>query len=294
MELADLENGIFWLNISQYVFAALLHCTGMAVLCKYPKRTNPNLILFYLSLTEINLFVPGVAFRIHLDKVSFLSVPLKSILYLIENTAMIQLVFIMFILTIDRLVCSIDALKYRYRVTKKRLRIAIAATFVFSVTVAVSKEVVYYFFNDHYALLDSFVYYFFMIAGIAYVLLAVVTYVFIFWTTRKVSSRANRAGTVRSERKRFLISSLIILTFLLFYVVPYTFHGKLHFKLDVFWTTIMDETTRTVMLMGLCADPVIYIFLSKRYRSVIIAKCESICCLCCRRKANRNQVDSKV
>lgn len=293
-QVIALEDGFFWLNMIQYGVAALLHCTGLVVLCKYPKQTNQSMILFYLSLTEINLVVPGVTLRIHLDKVSYLTVPLKAVLYSIEDIGMIQLVFIMYILTIDRLICSINPLKYRYRVTRKRIRIPIMAAFAFSIIVAVAKEVVFYFFNDHYSLLDSFIYYYFLISGGAYVLLAVITYAFIFWAARKsrALSCAN-GGAEGSVRKRFLISSLIILTFLLLYVIPYTFHGKLLFNLNDFHETLMNEITRTVMLVGLTADPVIYIFLSKQYRDMIIAKYNHIC-MSCRKNLNRNQVDSQT
>merc|ERR1712074_443149 len=86
MEKHDLEDGFFWLNIVQYGLAGFLHCTGLVVLWKFPKQTNQNVILFYLSLTEVNIVFTGITLGIHVVRFSYLTQLPETILFIIIHS----------------------------------------------------------------------------------------------------------------------------------------------------------------------------------------------------------------
>ena len=108
--------------------------------------------------------------------------------------------------------------------------------------------------------------------SIAYVIFALSTYVFIFWTylkSRSVQRTSNGEGDENSAlqtflQSRFYVSVLIIFTYLLFNVMPFTVMACLTLEPggDVWVTDTWIEKT-VIALLHLCylSDPLIYIFL---------------------------------
>ena len=116
------------LQITICGIAFCLHILGFLAIYFYHKRTNQNVILFFLSFVEIIISITGPMFRInnHILK-DFLGKIGDKTVFWIENIVIYQLVFIMYTLTIDRLVCIINPLRYKARMTRK---IVLALIFV--------------------------------------------------------------------------------------------------------------------------------------------------------------------
>lgn len=124
----------------------------------------------------------------------------------------------MYVITGDRLVCIINALKYQSRVTKRRLRIAITLTCCFSITMEVL--------SDRLSSLVNINIFILIAVGFVYVVLAITTYSLVFWQVKKSNQQFNimPRRNVESIKKRFLVPRIIIFTFLLLYIFPFTLY----------------------------------------------------------------------
>ena len=97
---------------------------------------------------------------------------------------------------------------------------------------------------------------------------------------RKKFSKTTNGGNTDTLKKQFLVPGIIILTFVLFYIIPYTLY---HAMWDGTASTKSDEqmihlyVSDSIMLLGLLADPLTYIFLTKHYRDMIWGVLRKFC-----------------
>ena len=196
----------------------------------------------------------------------------------------VQLVNVMIILTLDRLICIVNPLKYKSSVTKSRTKRVLFAAWIFSSIL-----------GGIYAKFPHLKSPIVMVAVClcaSYVVLAVGTYSFIFIKLRRSRTRMfemassvhhGNNGHSGRYRKQFLVPGLIIVTFLVFYVAPLI---TIRF---VIRTRRSDVTVRDVVIhellailidIGTASDAVIYVLLTQRYRELLKRKIRS-CCFCC-------------
>ena len=62
----------FVLHNAAYILAIIFHCVGYLAIYLYPKRTNQNVILFFLSTIEIVIAITGIILNIDLFAKYFL------------------------------------------------------------------------------------------------------------------------------------------------------------------------------------------------------------------------------
>ena len=146
----------------------------------------------------------------------------------------------MIYLTLDRLLDIVLNIRYRLFWNEMRARMLLLATWILGICLSVTISLLCYFINFNWE--DAFFTYFYPTLEFSFIVLAFVTYSFIFHKYKQtrgapkvVGSRYNtrrRGSTVETFRNsRFYISVLIILTFLVFMVVPdltYFFVGVIY------------------------------------------------------------------
>lgn len=133
LSYTELEKLFFILHIIILSFSFLLNCIGILVTCLNPKKINKNLILFYLRLTE-NVFCLSTIIRTANFRIHLLSPLADIIMYYIIRACSLQLVLMMHILTWDWLICVINPLKYKLRVTKKKIHISVIVATIISIS----------------------------------------------------------------------------------------------------------------------------------------------------------------
>ena len=104
-------------------------------------------------------------------------------------------------------------------------------------------------------------------------------------------AHTNRLNHHQVYNKQYLVPGLIILTFALLYVIPFAVQRFTTNK-NVGTTTslIRKEVCRLIQMLGLVSDPLIYVFISKHYRSVI--QKTFCCCISLRRQVQPPGVGS--
>lgn len=262
----------FTLKMLIFSIAFLLNCVGILLTCLNPKGTNQNAVLFYLSSTE-NIFILFTSI-FEIDRRFWMLSRLgRDIIIGIHLTfSAIQFVLVMYVLTFDRLIFVINPLKYKLRVTKTKIRISIFITCIISIPIVTI-----------YRIFDNFYFYTLAltIVGFGYLLVAMTTYMVVFYVLKKSNERFNAPSSTRdSMKKKFLVPRIIIFTFLLLYFIPLFIYGfsfkkrGINYSVHIRRHSTRDSILETLVSLGLIADPLTYIFLSKHYRAIFFNFCQ--------------------
>lgn len=181
-----------------------------------------------------------------------------SILYVCKWIGVYEILFIMYILTVDRLICITGPLRYKSRVTRSRIKMAVLTSCVASVGFGILE---YFHPTIRYVLI---------FLGSVYTILTIVTYTFIILErnrSRKMSNPDDTADNLGGNRKEMLVPGLIILSFLLLCCVPHLIHFFMRPM-----SVIDRKMVELFMMLGLLTDPFIYVFFVPHYRKVIIER----------------------
>ena len=173
----------------------------------------------------------------------------------------------MYILTGDRLIFVINPLKYKSRMTRKRMGKLIILCFVVSITLGTLAETI---------IPNTWTRYIIIGVSAVYVIFTLMTYFFIFVALRRSREQFEAAETNHRtvNRKQYLVPCLIILTFVCLYEIPYAIQNDSNENICILF-----------QILGLLCDPVIYIFLSPHYRKVLTK-------ICCKRQASNIAVQN--
>ena len=233
-------------ELSIFCTALPVHCLGLLSIFLYKKKTNQNLILTALSLAEMTYCAASI------ERIVKLSDPQTAVAFkYINNISAYMLLVMMYVLTLDRLVCVVDTLKYKDRVSRRRIFISIGIALLVSVVMGTLWK---------QKLLPKIVH---NVAVSAYLVLVGITYSLVVY---KVTQSRRQLQARRTDkqifRKEFMMPGLIILTFIVSYTLPtYMFNE----------TKLPRYIFKLLMATGLLTDPLLYIFLTKNYRQALVA-----------------------
>ncbi len=227
-----------------------LSILGIYLLCATKPLNNSKIILINLSSSEIanSLIQITCNYLRHYypDKDTFLVVQKLSASCNICYYAV-------YLITVDRLIATINPLRYRIFATKKRLTRLILATW----TLALSLEISFFVSTAWFKLFDKHMW---IAYDVFYVILCLVTYATIFF---KIRSRR----WFNNDKKFFKITSLIILSFIICIVIP-----NVIFHLYAYTNKVLFEFLFMMWLTGMMVDPIIYIFIQPELRSLLKSK----------------------
>lgn len=257
-------------------FGITVHAIGMFALVNHKKKTNQSLSLFSLSIVELFWLVRGIAIETLslFQKQIVIGSALSFIIRLIEHAAGYELFLVMYILTADRLICIIDPLRHKTNVTRSRLWKVIIASWLVSSLLSIFKNTI----DGGWFIVHN------IGLGICalYIILVIVTYAIIIYKMRKSkrefpvrppianNSMATNSATPKINfRKEFLVPTLVIVSFLVCYHITFALMTYMsnHY--------LLYQICHVIQYFGLICDPLIYVILTKYYRSTIVEKC---CC----------------
>lgn len=271
---------ITWVvGLLECCIAISLHSLGLFVLFQYRKRTNQNIILIFISIAEILTTICIIIKDIpNLQQ----DVPLWfNIGQSASVCGLCEFLFMMFILTIDRLICVVNPLKYHIRMSKTILKYLVILSWCLSLAVSLIYGLIPLHKKCIQISASGFV--------AVYIILVICTYVKIFKSVkhsrrsyrRKNLNSRSEVRTIHRMKKEYLVPILIIATYIGLYAIPYPI-----FRLLPMDAKTLEEEKANVLRSRICelilwsgfiVDPIVYIFLTKHYRKIILQKC--CCCL---------------
>lgn len=263
----DLSNevkiALLILQIVGSLFTCFFNGVGLLAIYSYKKKTNQNIILTSLSCIEILFVLITVMFRVSLDY----KIDAKLLLSMLAFQWFVwcQLVFTMYLLCIDRLICVSNPLRYKDRLTRKRTLVLILATLLISVSVSIASVFVS---KTNY--LSMFVV--MIAANILYIVFAIITYAVAFVVVRRSTEIFGQSQDVRKKKvkKILLVPAILVLTYIAFYVLPSILmlvevnkgkQGQYAFQIYKVFAS-----------WGFVIDPITYVLLTKHYRKCLVAR----------------------
>jgi hypothetical protein len=277
------------IRLVECVVGLMLHGIGMFSIILHTKKSTQTLSLFSLSVVEVLYLIMQGA----LDTVTILNQQnwlklFTSFQFTIHRfiwcTAMFEFLFIMIILTGDRLVCIINPLKHNIYLPRNRMKKVIFLSWIISIVLGVIDATV----HGTYIVVISLI----IVVGSLYFILVIITYTIIIIKVRKSRRRFRTANTNQPNeginfRKEFLIPTLIIFSSVLLYTFPFLFQRVIKNKNEDM-QFIINNICEVLQLFGLIVDPFIYVFLTKHYREIIVTKCFPCTCIFQRPAPNIN------
>lgn len=198
--------------------AALFNTAGLIAIYSYHRKTNQNMILACTSIVEI-----------------LLTVCLSLNLLLVDNNALelqlkvsrafqwmfgSMLLFNMYVLTLDRLVCFVNPIRYKARLSRKKIKFILFGCTVFSTIIGAFEFII-----EHYSsMMIQYLLYIVLTCKLVYVTFAVVTYTVAVNSLKKSSTNLQATTNFLHEKKMkkmFLVPGLIITSYLLFHIIPF-------------------------------------------------------------------------
>ena len=233
--------------------AILAHIIGLLSIHLYKKKTTQNIILASLSTTEITTCVFHIVKYWCTHKHS----PFSHFINFCKWTSVYEILFMMYILTIDRLLCVLQPLKYTSRITRRRIRRAVYVSCVASIVLGILEHC----FRTRYLLIGL---------GLLYGVFVLITYTLVIVgveSSRRISSPDNAGLRRKVKPKEVFVPGLIILSFVVLNCVPH---------LVYYFVNSLSEVARKVleifMVLGLVVDPFTYVILASHYRKALIQK----------------------
>lgn len=276
---------IWTVNVAINIATLFAHVTGMYAIMIHRQATNQTLILFNLSVTEflqsLRSIVNNIArlimyhngykdtmFDMLMNIHPRVYEELNCFFYLAPS---IQLVLLMMVLTVDRLICSINPLKYLIRFRINIVKRLVISCWIFSIVLGI----VYAIFPKFKTLLIMI----FTVIGWFYFIFAIVSYIII---VRKIRSPNRKCREPSHQhklqrqrfRKCYTVPGLIILSFFFLYGIPFLTIkfgiDRSHIGMDAL---ILNAGLAIAMDVGLMSDAFIYIVLTPHFRKTITLKC---------------------
>ena len=275
-----------WQNISILVVSPIgifVHLIALVLL--YEDKNIKEISKYHfvsLCLTEIGLTVGSVIDP--LGMLFYINPLIKEILKLFGMASLsFMYMFIMFFITLDRLLAVYWNIKYDQHCTKRRTLVVLILVFVISIifylNILISNRMKPWNYGKFLMV------YIYPVFQVWFLLTAVVTYIYIFVKVRqnrlarkkieKQICRSNNTSNLKKySRNNFniLVPGAVVLTFILFMTLPsviYCTFDSLGGKMKVPYV---------IYVLGWIADPIIYIFSIKSLRKKLLSKIRKLSC----------------
>jgi hypothetical protein len=266
----------------------ILHSVGIYLLSCLHNRDVHELYLINLSASEILVNVCELLARRIPRLITFTGAALHFVKDIQEfasivNGTLISITYYlsMVYITIDKLLDIFLNIKYAVYWNTIRAKYLIQFTWVFSVSVCLCTSLAYYFQGFEY---KNTIRKFFMTPfDVFFIVLTIITYIFIFMKFRQTRGIPQSNDNLRSNvigrrtcwyifrHSRFFVSVWMILTFVLFMVVPdfiHLFYGMIHNN-D---SSALRDITMIVYQVAYLSDVLIYIFMHHPVRLLLWKK----------------------
>ena len=270
MHEMDTMHSILVFKIILSTIGLLFHLVGVYALKMSKKWNNQVIILLNLSISEIITLINDIVddsidFILHKNTNQYDTDAYKKTSRLIQYTVISEVNLTLMLMTVERLICIVSPLNYNVIIQEKSvIQKMILLSWGRSILTGVLTL-----FPKTYAVVDIIGY-----ASIIITLsLFVITYTVIGYKI-KMSGRSVQNNVNTSQRrvqKYHLVPALIILTFVILYGIPLTlrvFYVNIHPLAKI--SPLLVLCLRCVPTIGFIADALIYIFLTKDNRDVII------------------------
>ena len=187
---------------------------------------------------------------------------------------------IMYVLTLDRMVCASTPLKYRARMTRKRTMVLLLFAWIIALALGCGTSALS-FHQRTWANLFG------LALGGIYIIFAVATYSLIFIRIRSAKKQFGGSQpstqTALKSSKEFLVPTILISSYLLLYVVPFVVNNFSFVDASGDnWRDLGDIISKkrseslsycvvtALPYLGVAVDGITYIFLTKHYRENIV------------------------
>ena len=222
------------------------------------KNKNQRNVIIALCLCELSGAVFSICFymlKYHISMIVLVIIVCSTIIF---NT--LNYYFIMAILTLDRLLVFYFNIKYQFYVSQKRVLRSIISFVTISFITTIACAILISLKKVTLREIDRGSCALFLMFDVAYMVLAAGTYCYIFLKyKRQLKLRKNNAVARNKDHFRLLIPSLIILTFILFTIIPDFLRTAVKFKIITSYE-ISVYVNLFCYKIGWFIDPLIYIF----------------------------------
>ena len=290
---------LFLLNFSNVV----IHIFGSFLLLTLHKQEEEQnvevLYILNLSICEAisNVLVISIDIPPHISsdtKPTSLANDIHNILIIVKSTGIILVYFLcMAYITADRLMYIVLNLKYPIYWNVSKAKSLLISTWTIGIVLILSIAFAYKIVGFEFQ--ELFNIYFYPTLELAFMALALITYGFIFYRYKKARSppACSSAPVYRQSvwnifrSSRFFIALLLIASFLIFIVIPdlYLFIAAVSKKEKVRHLVIC----RIFFALSDTFDALIYIYLQKKVRKIMMEKLHLVNCL---KERNRRKEDS--
>lgn len=212
----------FYLDLILIIISLFHLSLGLFSIHISPKKRNQNIILAALTVMEMVGVVGGTLdtiFERPLHDGSVDPIVIVPLTRAVRSISSFGVVFIMYILTVDRIVMASSPLKYKHRVTRRRTIRQVLFFFLLAIVLGILKSVIS---SDEVAQGLTIM---LLMIGIGYLVVTIGGYTFIIMEINKSRKRFRSAsGHLRPRlkfKRQFLVPTVIMLTFVGLYCVPY-------------------------------------------------------------------------
>ena len=166
--------------------------------------------------------------------------------------------FIMVLLTVDRFLAIYLNIKYQFYLPSKKIIRLVTIVSMTLLAFAVTAAVLIVFNKMNRLYHWNMLYVLYVVIDISYIALVISVYVYIFRVfKRQKKLQTNRASD--SDSFKLLIPSLLIVTFIIFSIIPDLFLTGAYYQI-YYVSDIMHKIPFIFFRLGHIADPLIYIF----------------------------------
>ena len=275
------EESTFWHDLVIVLVSAaamIANTYGIILLRKFRSRQQNNQVFLLLSISVADLAL--AACWLYDSILCMNGIPLLSRLRLTMRAIRIGTYLtwfaIMYIFVVDRFLGINFPLQHQQLKTHQRMRLAVTVAWVFGGLNGIT-----------YCLIDMskvriiFDAYIWITLDVIYLILITITYASIFFAAYRTKTTQNNAiprDTTSNKRQFFKIITIILLAFILLETIPTIFYSVLAFVAPHgIGYQILSDTVQPLYAANLLADPLIYIFLQPRVKTLLYQMIRNLC-----------------